>query len=76
MSWFGYIHRKPETSVVKKIYKRQPLATRPVGRPKNRRDDDVKNDLKKIKITKWLELAHDRLEWKKIVEKTKTLHEL
>ena len=62
----------PETSVVKKIYKWQPLATRPVGRPKNRWDDDVKNDLRKTKITKWSELAQDRLEWKKIVEKAKT----
>jgi hypothetical protein len=65
MSWFGHIHRKPGTSIVKKIYKWQPLATRPVGRPKNRWDDDVKNDLRKMKITKWSELAHDRLEWKK-----------
>ena len=76
MSLFGHIHRKPETSIVKKIYKWQPLATRPVGRPKNRWDDDVKNDLRKMKITKWSELAHDHLEWKKIVEKAKTLHEL
>ena len=36
---------------------------------------DVKNDLRKMKITKWSELAHDRLEWKKTVEKAKTLHE-
>ena len=76
MSWFGHTHRKPETSIVKKIYKWQPLATRPGGRPKNRWDDDVKNDLRKMKITKWSELARDRLEWKKIVEKAKTLHEL
>ena len=76
MSWFGHIHRKPETSVVTKIYKWQPLETRPVGRPKNRWDEDVKNDLMKMKITKWSELGQDRLEWKKIVEKAKTLHEL
>ena len=68
MSRFGHIHRKPETSVVKKIYKWQPFVIRPVGRPKNRWDD-VKNDSRKMKITKWSELAHDHLEWKKIVEK-------
>jgi len=39
-------------------------------------DNDVKNDLTKMKITKWSELAHDLLEWKKIVEKAKTLYEL
>ena len=76
MSWFGHIRRKPETSVGKKIHKWQPLATRPVGRPKNRWDDDVKNDLRKMKIIKWLELAQDRLKWKKIVEKAETLQEL
>ena len=76
MGLFGHIHRKPETSVVKKIYKWQPLATRPVGRPKSRWDDDVKNDLRKMKIAKWSELVQDRVEWKKIVEKAKTLHEL
>ena len=32
--------------------------------------------LRKMKITKWSELAQDCLEWKKIVEKAKTLHEL
>jgi len=63
-------------SCVNKIYKWQPLATRPVGRRKNRWDDDVKNDLRKMKITKWSELSQDRLEWKRIVEKAKTLHEL
>ena len=47
-----------------------------MGRPKNRWDDDVKNDSRKMKITKWSELAQVRLEWKKIVEKAKTLHEL
>ena len=46
------------------------------GKTDNRWDDDVKNDLRKMKITKWSELTHDRLEWKKIVEKAKTLHEL
>jgi hypothetical protein len=65
----------PETSIVRKIYKWQPPATCPVGRPKNRWDD-VRNDLRKMKLHKWSGRAQDRLEWKKIVEKAKTLHEL
>jgi hypothetical protein len=75
LSWFGHKHRKPETSIVRKIYKWQPLATRPAGRPKYRWDD-VRNELRKMKLFKWSEQAQDRLEWKKIVEKAKTLHEL
>jgi hypothetical protein len=32
--------------------------------------------LRKMKLFKWSERAQHRLEWKKIVEKAKTLHEL
>jgi hypothetical protein len=76
LSWLGHIHRMSETSIVRKIYKWQPPATRPVGRPRNRWDDDVRNDLRKMKLHKWSERTQDRLEWKKIVEKAKTLHKL
>jgi hypothetical protein len=76
LSWFGHIHRKPEISMVRNIHKWQPYVTRPVGRPKQRWNDDVRNDLRKMKLLKWSEQVQDRLEWKKIVEKAKTLHEL
>jgi hypothetical protein len=71
ISWFRHIHRKPETSMVRNIHKWQPYVTRPVGRPKQRWNNDVRNDLRKMKLQ-----IQDRLEWKKIVEKAKTLHEL
>ena len=35
LSWFGHINRKPECSIVKKIYKWHPFTNRPVGRPKS-----------------------------------------
>ena len=76
LSWFGHVHRKPGTSIVRKIYKWQPYVPRPAGRPKNRWDDDVRNDLRRMKLLKWSEQAQNRLERKKIVEKAKTLHEL
>jgi len=76
LSLFGHVHSQSETSIVRKIYKWQPYITRPVGRPKHRWDDDVTNDLRRMKLLKWSEQAQDRLEWKKIVEKAKTLHEL
>jgi hypothetical protein len=71
--WVNFC-RKPEISIVKKIYKWQPYITRPVGRPKHRWDDDVRNDLRKMELLKWTEQAQDCHEWKKIVEKAKTLH--
>jgi hypothetical protein len=47
-----------------------------VGRPKPRWEDDIRNDLKKMKLIKWTEQVQDRLKWKDIVEKAKTLSEL
>jgi hypothetical protein len=50
LSWFGHINRMPETSIVKKIHKWKPFTRRPVWKPKSRWEDDVRNDLKKLKL--------------------------
>jgi len=76
LSWFGHINRMPESSIVKKIYKWKPFTRRPVGKPKSRWEDDVRNDLKKMELIKWAEQVQDRLKWKDIFEKAKTLPEL
>ena len=39
-------------------------------------EDDVRNDLKKMKLIKWTEQVQDHLKWKGIVEKAKTAPEL
>jgi hypothetical protein len=65
-----------ESSIVKKIYKWKSFTRRPVGRPKFRWGDDVRNDLKKMKLIKWAKQVQDRLRWKDIVEKAKNLPEL
>ena len=67
LSWFGHINRMPDTSIVKKIHKWKPFTGRPVGRTKSRWEDDVRNDLKKMKLIKWTEQVQDRLKWKGIV---------
>jgi hypothetical protein len=76
LSWFGHINRVPETSVVKKIYKWKPVTGRPVGRSKSRWEDEVRNDLKKMKIIKWTGQVQDRIKWKGTVENAQTVPEL
>jgi hypothetical protein len=61
-----------ETSIVKKIYKWKPFKRRSVGRHKSRWEDEVRNDLKKMKLIKWAGQIQDRLKWKDIVEKANT----
>jgi len=66
----------PETCIVKRIHKWKPFTGRPAGRPQSRWEDDVRNDLKKMKLMKWAEQVQDRLTWKAIVEKAKPLSQL
>jgi hypothetical protein len=44
LNWLGHIERMSKERVVKQINNRKPIASRPIGRPKNRWDDDVRND--------------------------------
>jgi len=39
-------------------------------------EDDVRNDLKKMKLVKWAEQVQDCLKWTDIVKKANTLSEL
>jgi hypothetical protein len=48
------------------------MGTRPVGRPRQRWQEDVMEDLKKLKIKNWKETDKDRRTWRDLVEKAKT----
>ena len=76
LSCFGHTNRMPETNTVKRIHKWKPFTGRLAGRPKSRWEDDVRNDLKKMKLINWAEQVQDGLKWKDIVENAKTVSEL
>ena len=50
LSWFGHFHGMPEERMAIRVYKWKPMLTRPLGKPKNRWESDVTNDMKKPKI--------------------------
>jgi hypothetical protein len=50
LSWFGHVNRMPDTGTVKKIFKWKPLTKRSQGRPKYRREDNIKRDICQMKI--------------------------
>ena len=76
LKWFGHIERMQKEREVTKIYKWKPFSSQPIGRPKNRLEDDVRKDLQTMKIKNWKRSVLDRDLWKKIVERTKTHTEL
>ena len=75
LSWFGHLHRMSEDRMVNRVYKWKPILTRPLGRPKNRWEDDIIHDMKKLKIKNWTGCIQDRNRWKLCVEKAKTFKE-
>jgi hypothetical protein len=48
------------------------MGTRPVGRPRQRWQEDVMEDLKKLEVKNWKEAAKDRSTWRGLAEKAKT----
>jgi len=48
---------------------------RPLGRPKNRWEDDIRDDMKELKIKNWTSRIQDRNKWKLYVERGKTLED-
>ena len=48
------------------------MGTRLVGRPRQRWQEDVMEDLKKQKVKNWKETAKDRRNWRDLAEKAKT----
>jgi hypothetical protein len=65
--------------MVKKVYKWKPMLRRPLGRQKNRWKDDIRNDIKKLKIKNCTNCMQDRKNWKLEIgkiEKAKTFKEL
>jgi hypothetical protein len=64
----------PATRMVKAIHCWKPVSKRLTGRPKTRREDDVKKDIQKLKVPNWTTLVQDRRRWKELVMKGKTLH--
>jgi len=54
LSWFSHVQRMPETRATKKIFKWNPLTTRPRVRPKYRWEDNIIEELGQIKIKIWI----------------------
>jgi hypothetical protein len=60
IKWLGLIQRMDKARPTRKLLDWKPMGTRPIGRPKQRWQEDVMEDLKKLKVKNWKETAKDR----------------
>jgi len=51
------------------------VLTRPLGRQKNRWEDDIRKDMKKLEIKDWTSCIQDRNNWEFYVERAKTFND-
>jgi hypothetical protein len=72
LSWFGHVQRMADTRTVKKIFKWDLLTKRSQGRPKYRSEDNIKQDIRQMKVKNWIICVQDRGKWKEVVERAKT----
>jgi hypothetical protein len=49
-------------------------STRPRGRPKNRRQDEVREDGRMVGGEEWQEKVYNREEWKKLLRMARNRH--
>jgi len=56
----------------KRLLDWKPMGTRPVGRPRQRWQEDVIEDLKNLEVKNWKEAVQDRRTWRELADKTKT----
>ena len=50
IKWLGHIQRMSQARPTRKLLDWKPMGIRPVGRPRQRWQEDVMEDLKKLKI--------------------------
>jgi hypothetical protein len=72
IKWLGHIQRMDLARPTRKLLDWRPMGTRAVGRPRQRWQEDVMENLKKLKVKHRKETAKDRRTWRDLAEKVKT----
>ena len=71
LKWIGHVNRMEEERVPYQVFVNQPEGRRQRGRPKTRWWDDVYDDIRKCKITRWNIRSKDRDDWRRSLEEAK-----
>jgi hypothetical protein len=71
IKWLGHIQRMGQARPTRKLLEWKPMGTRQVGKPRQRWQEYVMKDLKKLKVKNWKKAAKDRRTWRYFGEKAK-----
>ena len=71
LRWFGHVQRMEENRITKRVLYMNFGTIRLRGRPRNRWQDEVREDRRIVGEKVWQERVHNREEWKKPLRTTK-----
>jgi hypothetical protein len=72
IAWLGHVMWMDEKRTPKRILVWKPIGRRIRGRPRKTWIEDVEEDIQRMGIRGWRKLCKERMEWKRITEKSKT----
>ena len=72
IKWLSHTQRMDQARPTRKLLDWKHMGTKSIGRPRQRWQEDVMEDLNKPKIRNWKETAKDRKTWRDLAEKAKT----
>jgi hypothetical protein len=69
MKWAGHVARMGEKTKSYRILVGKPEGKRPLGRPRRKREENIRMDLREIGWggMDWIDLAQDREQWRALV---------
>ena len=68
LCWFGHVQRMEENRIPKRVLYMNSGTTRLRGRPRNRWQDEVRQDGRIVGGEGWQEKVHNREDWKKLLK--------
>jgi hypothetical protein len=73
MKWPGHVACVEKGRGIYRVLVGRPERKRPLGRPRRRWEDNIKMDLREIRIegANWIRLTQDRLQWRAFVSTVK-----
>lgn len=74
--WLGHIQRLPNERTTKIMLRASPIGSKRRGRPRKKWMDAVEEDIKKLGIVNWTEIAKDKKKWRGIVHQALGLNGL
>ena len=74
LCWFGHVQRMEENRIPKKVLYKNLETMGLRGRPRNRWQDEVREDGKLVGGKGWKERVYNRQEWKKLLRKQGIVH--